>query len=249
MLLSGLNNVTASLYTQLAAIKGQRGQSAAEGAKGNHEVVKDASSVVTLSDAAKALASSKQLTFEEVGKQAREKLDEIIKQTAEKQGVPISQVNLARSHLDGVDWSRFSDQELAAIKLDREGLFNDEESLTASGHLTKRMTESLRPFDRFITMAHDERFSCTARLALYEQMTPEVREALHFTPDIVAANYQYLSRDTQKFGSLFGSDITGIVQQLAGLSTRGGLTYALTGTLFDQPGLFGSAKSAGGGWF
>ena len=245
MLLSGLNNIAAT-YMQLAAYKGLRGQSGTEGTQSSGET-KDASSVVTLSDAAKALAS-KPLTFEEVGKQAREKLDEIIKQTAEKQGVPVSQVNLARSHLDGVDWSVLSDQELAAIKLDREGLFNDEESLTASGHLTKRLAESLRPFDRFITMAHDERFSCTARLALYEQMTPEVREALHFTPDIVAANYQYLNRDSQMFGSLLGSDITGIAQQLAGLSSRGGLAYALAGTLFDQPGLFGNTKSAGG-WF
>ena len=244
MLLSGLNNVTASLYTQLAAFKGLRGQSGTEGAQSSE--VKDASSVVTLSDAAKALASSKPLSFEEVGKQAREKLDEIIKQTAEKQGVPVSQVNLARSHLDGVDWSVLSDQELAAIKLNRYGLFSDEESLTASGGLSARLATSMRPFDWFTT--HDERLACAARLALYEQMTPEVREALHFTPDIVAANYQYLNRDSQMFGSLLGSDITGIAQQLAGLSSRGGLAYALAGTLFDQPGLFGNTKSAGG-WF
>lgn len=249
MLLSGLNNVTASLYTQLAAIKGQRGQSAAEGAKGNHEVVKDASSVVTLSDAAKALASSKQLTFEEVGKQAREKLDAVIQETAEKQGVPISQVNLARSHLDGVDWSVLSDQELAAIKLDREGLFNDEESLTASAALGSRLAASLRPYQAACMMAGDIRGQGMAINMLYAQMTPEVREALHFTPEMIVAGNQYIRRDEQIFGPLLGSDITGIAQQLAALSSRGGLAYALTGTLFDQPGLFGSAKSAGGGWF
>ncbi|MBR4736535.1 MAG: hypothetical protein IK051_02610, partial [Rhodocyclaceae bacterium] len=78
MLLSGLNNIAAT-YMQLAVYKGLRGQSGTEGTQSSGET-KDASSVVTLSDAAKALAS-KPLTFEEVGKQAREKLDEIIKQT------------------------------------------------------------------------------------------------------------------------------------------------------------------------
>ena len=245
MLLSGLNNVTASLYTQLAAIKGQRGQSAAEGAKSNHEVVKDSSSVVTLSDAAKALASSKQLTFEEVGKQAREKLDAVIQETAEKQGVPVSQVNLARSHLDGVDWSRFSDQELAAIQLDREGLFSDEESLTGSAHLGSRMAASLRPYQYD---GIDFRRQNTAINFLYGQMTPEVREALHWTPDMMLANNNMLRKQTTQFGSILGAS-TDILHSLASLSRSGGLSFALTGTLFDQPGLFGNAKSAGGGWF
>ena len=248
MLLSGLNNITTTLYTQLAAIKSQRGQGVEEGVKSNHEVVKDSSSVVTLSEAAKALASSRQLTFEEVGKQAREKLDEIIKQTAEKQGVPVSQVNLARSRLDGVDWSVLSDQELAAIKLDREGLFNDEESLTASATLGSRLAASLRPYQAACMMAGDIRGQGTAINMLYAQMTPEVREALGFTPEMIIAGNQYIRRDEQIFGPLLGSDITGIAQQLAALSSRGGLAYALTGTLFDQPGLFGNAKSAGG-WF
>lgn len=245
MLLSGLNNITTSLYTQLAAFKGLRGQSAAEGAQSSE--VKDSSSVVTLSDAAKALASSKQLTFEEVGKQAREKLDEIIKQTAEKQGVPVSQVNLARSRLDGVDWSVLSDQELAAIKLNRDGLFSDEESLTGSAALGSRLAASLRPYQP-AAMAGDFRGQGVALNMLYTQMTPEVREALHFTPDMVEANKQYVSRDMQKFGSRFGSDVTGILQQLAGISNRGGLSFALTGSLFNQAGLFGNTQSAGG-WF
>lgn len=246
MLLSGLNNVTASLYTQLAEFKGLRGQSAAEGAQSSE--VKDASSVVTLSDAAKALVSSKQLTFEEVGKQAREKLDEIIKQTAEKQGVPVSQVNLDRSRLDGVDWSILSDQELAAIKLNRDGLFSENESLNGSAALGSRLAASLRPYQAACMMAGDIRGQGMAINMLYAQMTPEVREALHFTPEMIVAGNQYIRRDEQIFGPLLGSDITGIAQQLAALSSRGGLAYALTGTLFDQPGLFGNAKSAGG-WF
>lgn len=243
MLLSGLNNVTASLYTQLSAIKSQRGQSGAESAQSS-EGAKDSSSVVTLSEAAKALASSKPLSFEEVGKQAREKLDAVIQETAEKQGVPASQVNLARSHLDGVDWSRFSDQELAAIQLNRDGLFSDEESLTGSAHLGSRMAASLRPYQYD---GVDFRRQNTAINFLYEQMTPEVREALHWTPDMMFANNDMLRKQTAQFGSIFGAS-TDILHSLANLSTRGGLAFALTGSLFDQPGLFGNTKSAGG-WF
>ena len=245
MLLSGLNNVTASLYTQLAAFKGLRGQSGTEGTQSSGET-KDSSSVVTLSDAAKALASNKPLTFEEVGKQAREKLDEIIKQTAEKQGVPVSQVNLDRSRLDGVDWSILSDQELAAIKLNRDGLFSENESLNGSAALASRMRASLRPFQAAAMMG-DFRGQGTAINMLYAQMTPEVREALQWTPAMMVANDQYVRNDIMRFGSLL-QDTGSIQQTLAGLSSRGGLAYALAGTLFDQPGLFGNTKSAGG-WF
>ena len=245
MLLAGLQNITSSIAAQLAAIKSQLGQSTVEGAKSNHEVAEDSSSVVKLSETAKVLAREPQ-SFEEVGKQARIKLDELIQRAAEKQGIKPSEVNLAAFYKAG-DFSAFSDQELAAIQLNRDGLFTEDESSTGNALLGARLAASLRPFDWNTT--HDHRLGCTAFNALYAQMSPEVREAMHCTPDVMASNNNLLRGATQQFGALSASNVTGILQQLAGISNRGGLSFALTGSLFNQAGLFGNVKSVGGGWF
>lgn len=239
MVLAGLQNLTSSLSAQLAAIKNQHGQSAVEGAKTNHEFVRDSGSVVALSETAKALAREPQ-SFEEVGKQARVKLDELIRQTAEKQGIKPSEVNVDGYRV--IDWSKFSDQELAAIKLNREGLFSDTESLAGSSRLAGRMAASLSPYQHD---GLDFRRQATAINALYAQMTPEVREALHMTPDVMAANNDALRKDTMRLGPLAGSS-TDILHSLASLSRSGGLSFVLTGSLFNQAGLFGNTQSAGG---
>ncbi|PLY39463.1 hypothetical protein CSZ94_26250 [Janthinobacterium sp. ROICE36] len=176
------------------------------------------SSIVTLSDKAKT-ASTQVATspsFMEIGMAARTKLDVAKQQGAEKTGATVSSVNL-----NHVDYSAFSDQELAAMNLNSSGNFSKDEQIQAQGVLGERVRVSLETY-RGATNDGDRRGHAMAIDALYTQMTPEMRSVLGWTPTMMNANDHMLAGDEKKFGKL---SLAGILAHLETSKTEGGITF------------------------
>jgi hypothetical protein len=177
--------------------------------------------VVNISDNAKvALAqATAEQSFKDVGMVAREKLDALKQQAANKNGTTASSVNV---QLPGViDYSSFSDQEVAAMSLNSSRNFSKDEQIQAQGILGERMRVSLETY-RGATNLGDRRGHAMTIDALYNQMTPEVRSALNWTPTMMSANNQMLAGDESKFGKL---DILGILTNLRTTKAHGGLMF------------------------
>jgi hypothetical protein len=145
------------------------------------------------------------------------KLDALKQQAAEKTGTTLSSVNL-----NHVDYSSFSDQDLAAMNLNSSGNFSKDEQIQAQGMLNERLRVSLETY-RGVTNLGDRRGHAMTIDALYAQMTPEVRRALGWTPMMMAANDHMLAGDEEKFGKL---PISGILANLQATQADGGLTFA-----------------------
>jgi hypothetical protein len=179
--------------------------------------VSNNSVVVNISDSAKVALA--QASFKDVGMVARAKLDALKQQAADKSGTTASSVNV---QLPGViDYSSFSDQEVAAMSLNSSRNFSMDEQIQAQGILGERMRVSLETY-RGATNLGDRRGHAMTIDALYNQMTPEVRSALNWTPAMMAANNQMLAGDESKFGKL---DILGILTNLRTTKAHGGLMF------------------------
>ena len=150
---------------------------------------------------------------------ARAKLDVLKQQAAAKTGTTASTVNVQQAGL--IDYSSFSDQELAAMTLNSSGNFSKTEQDQAQGMLNERLRVSLETY-RGVTNLGDRRGQAMTIDALYNQMTPEVRSALNWTPTMMVANDQMLAGDEVKFGKL---DISGVLANLRTTQTQGGLTF------------------------
>jgi hypothetical protein len=177
--------------------------------------------VINISDSAKvALAQANaEPSFKDVGIVARAKLDALKQQAADKTGTTASSVNV---QLPGViDYSSFSDQEVAAMNLNSSGNFSKDEQIQAGGILGERMRVSLETY-RGATDLGDRRGQAMTIDLLYKQMTPEVRSALNWTPAMMAANDQMLAGDESKFGKL---EISGILANLRTTKAHGGLMF------------------------
>ena len=177
--------------------------------------------VVNISDNAKAALAqaTTEPSFKDVGMVARAKLDALKQQAADKTGTTASSVNVQQAGL--IDYSSFSDQELAAMNLNSSGNFSKDERDQAQGMLSERVGVSLEIY-RGVTNLGDRRGHATTIDLLYKQMTPEVRSALNWTPTMMAANNQMLAGDESKFGKL---DILGILTNLRTTKAHGGLMF------------------------
>lgn len=174
--------------------------------------------VVNISDSAKAASAhaATEPSFKDVDMAARAKLDALKQQAAGKTGTEPSSVNL-----NHVDYSSFSDQELAAMNLNSSGNFSTDEKIQAQGILGERLRVSLETYRGFTDLG-DRRGHAMTIDALYAQMTPEVRSALGWTPTMMAANDRMLVGDEEKFGKL---PVSGILANLLATQAVGGLTF------------------------
>src|ERR1035437_141898 len=166
--------------------------------------------VVNISDNGKAASAqaTEQLSFKDVGTGARAKLDTLIQQAAKKAGISPQAVNVGA--IGVIDYTGFSDQELAAMAQNSSKNFSALEGDSARGMLAYRVAVSLEPY-RAATNAGDRRGHAMAINVLYDKMSPEVRQALGWTPKMMAANNNMLHGDEKKFGKL---ESAGIFSQL-----------------------------------
>ena len=185
---------------------------------GNSAATASGGVIVNISDSAKAASAqaATEPSFKDVGMAARAKLDALKQQAAEKTGTTAGSVNL-----NHVDYSSFSDQDLAAMRLNSSGNFSKDEQIQAEAMLGERMRVSLETY-RGSTELGDRRGHAMTIDALYAQMTPEVRNALGWTPVMMAANDRMLAGDEEKFGKL---PVSGILANLKATQATGGLTF------------------------
>jgi hypothetical protein len=176
--------------------------------------------IVNISNSGKSASTqaTEQLSFKDVGMAARAKLDALKQQVAEKTGTTASLVNVQQADFD---YSSFSDQELAAMNLNSSGNFSKTERDAAQGMLNERLRVSLETY-RGATNSGDRRGQAMTIDLLYNQMTPEVRSALGWTPAMIMANDQMLAGDEDKLGKL---DISGVLTNLQTTQAHGGLSF------------------------
>jgi hypothetical protein len=175
--------------------------------------------IVNISDSGKAALTqaATEPSFKDVGMAARTKLDALKQKAAEKTGTTVGSVNL-----NYVDYSSFSDQDLAAMNLNSSGNFSKNEQIQAQAMLNEKLRVSLETY-RGVTNLGDRRGHAMTIDALYKQMTPEVRSAMGWTPTMMAANDHMLAGDEEKFGKL---PMSGILANLQATQAHGGLTFA-----------------------
>ena len=176
--------------------------------------------IVNISNSGKSASTqaTEQLSFKDVGMAARAKLDALKQQVAEKTGTTASLVNVQQADFD---YSSFSDQELAAMNLNSSGNFSKTERDAAQGMLNERLRVSLETY-RGATNSGDRRGQAMTIDLLYNQMTPEVRSALCWTPAMIMANDQMLAGDEDKLGKL---DISGVLTNLQTTQAHVGLSF------------------------
>ncbi|WP_199052107.1 hypothetical protein [Aquitalea sp. ASV15] len=218
MTISSLGSYITSSYTSTNDIK--ISSSATIPSKSEDKLV-SSDTVVTISSTSKNLSENAN-NFENIGLQARAKLDSLIKATAQKNGVTPQAVNIGAMSVS--DYSVFSDQELAAMSLNSSKNFLSIESDQARGALAARVAVSLKPYQA-ATNAGDRRGHTMAINALYDSMTPEIRHALGWTPVMMEETNLLLESDTKKFGKL---DQTGVLNHLKHASSNGGISIKIS---------------------
>lgn len=109
------------------------------------------------------------------------------------------------------DFSPFSDQELAAVALNRNDQFTYEESKWATGELSERARVALQPFINDVMHRFDRRGMLLAVNMLYNGMTCEVREALCWDAATMASSAKMLASDTKDFGPIDRQSVAQLV--------------------------------------
>lgn len=99
-----------------------------------------------------------------------------------------------------LDVSGLTDEELAAVKTDAEGLFNKNESETAWGELGERVRVTLAPFA--LGAAQDPRAYQSAVQNAYKGMSPAVRDALGWDQGMINASERLLENAERELGEL-----------------------------------------------
>ncbi|MGK6322564.1 hypothetical protein ACMGDM_05710 [Sphingomonas sp. DT-51] len=138
-------------------------------------------------------------SFTDTGNRARQLLDAKYADAA-KAGTRIK-YDMAEQGVRA-DYSSFSDQEVAAIALNRDGRFNADESGWARAELGGRVAVALQPLDDAVMHGHDRRGHALAINLLYNGMTQEVRAALHWDEAMMVSNNEMLTRDTRDHGAI-----------------------------------------------
>lgn len=217
-LVKAYSNAGASQVAELARSKNLNNPPAVDNPNAENSATAASSSVVTISDSAKAAAAQadSEPSFTDVGTAARAKLDILKQQGAEKTGITAGAVNL-----NHVDYSSFSDQDLAAMNLNPSGNFSKNEQIQAAGVLNERLRVSLETY-RAVTELGDRRGHTMTIKALYAQMTPEVRSAMGWTPTMMQATDYLLALDEGKFGRL---PVAGMLLNLQTTQAEGGIGF------------------------
>ncbi|MDO8651947.1 MAG: hypothetical protein Q7R66_07150 [Undibacterium sp.] len=218
---SSYNNASSSVTHTNAPGIDQSGSTDTTKAGNSAATTSNNSVVVNISDSGKAASAqvTTEPSFKDVGMAARAKLDVLKQQAATKTGTTVSSLNIQQAGL--MDYSSFSDQELAVMDLNSSGNFSKDEQDEAGGWLAERMRVSLETY-RGVTNLGDRRGHAMTIDLLYNEMTPEVRSALGWTPTMMAANDHMLAGDEAKFGKL---DISGVFENLRTTQTQGGLMF------------------------
>ncbi len=143
---SSFGNASPSVsYTKVAGLA-QSGNT--NTTKAGNSATTAATTGVIVNISASGKAASAQATtepsFKDVGMAARAKLDVLKQQAAEKTGTTVSSINVAQAGL--IDYSSFSDQELAAMALNSSSNFSKTEHDQAAGMLGERMRVSLETY-------------------------------------------------------------------------------------------------------
>lgn len=94
-----------------------------------------------------------------------------------------------------------SDEELAAVALNRDRSFSHDEQLTARCEFTERTRVALEPF-KDAAIHGDRRGYAIAINYIYSCMTPEVREATQWTPEMISSNNEMLEGDVKRLGPI-----------------------------------------------
>jgi hypothetical protein len=156
-----------------------------------------------------------QESFADTGNRARQLLDAKYAE-ARKAGTRIK-YDMSEQGIRA-DYSSFSDQELAAIALNRNHQFTETEAGWASGEFTERTRVALEPFSNDVMHRFDRRGQALAINMLYNSMTPEVREALGWDEAMMVSNNEMLTRDTRDFGPI---DRQSVAQLVLGTRSTG----------------------------
>lgn len=204
------------IHTQAAQLE----QKPADKAAAAVATVATSSAIVTLSPMARlAAAQAASPSFEDVGMSARAKLDALKQQASEKTHTPVNKINVQQAGL--LDYSGFSDQELAAMANNSSKNFSQAEQDAAQGMLADRVKISVETFAG-PAVAGDWRAHGMAINALYETMSPEVRSALGWTPAMLTANNRMVEDDENKYGKL---NMNELLASLRSAQHKGGLTF------------------------
>jgi hypothetical protein len=154
-------------------------------------------------------------TFADTGNRARQLLDAKYADAA-KAGTRVK-YDMSEQGIRA-DYSSFSDQELAAIALNRNHQFTETEAGWASGEFTERTRVALEPFSNDVMHRFDRRGQALAINMLYNGMTSEVREALGWEEAMMVSNNEMLTRDTKDFGPI---DRHSVAQLVLGTRSSG----------------------------
>lgn len=121
------------------------------------------------------------------------------------------------------DLSSFTDDELAKISIDRAGEYSKELSDFAEGALGTRLKQVLEPYESAISSGDRRGHAMTINL-LYEQMSPDTRAAMGWTPAMMASNNKTLDWDNREFGAF---DMDQVKANLLAAARAGGLSYSI----------------------
>lgn len=117
-----------------------------------------------------------------------------------------------------LDLSSLSDRAVAAIALNEGGLFSDLEVSTASGYLAGQLQAILKP-SFMASNGGDIRPHLTEYLNLFDQLEPEVKQALGMTEEHRLAVQSVLADKEHEYGKLNADEgFTGLLQLLQQLA-------------------------------
>ncbi len=174
---------------------------------------------IQISDAAKAASAALSKPSQtDNASSARARLDELYK-AASADGTFIT-FDTSKGGRQ-LDMSQLSDDELAAIAVDHAGSFSENEAIDAAGWLNLRLAKTLQPFQA-ATMGGDRRGHAMTLNVLYDNASPDVRQALRWTPVMRSAADAMLTGDNARFGELSWSSI---FDNLREMSNNGGMTF------------------------
>lgn len=104
-----------------------------------------------------------------------------------------------------LDLSSLSDRAVAAIALNKDGLFTDLEVAQAGGYLNGQLQAALAPSFR-ASSGGDLRPVATEYLNLFDQLEPEVKQALGMTDEHRLAVQDLLKNQESQYGKLVPED-------------------------------------------
>jgi hypothetical protein len=182
---------------------------------------KKGADVVQISDAAKAALAKPQDDTQAPQPSLKARVDKLF-QDARDRGTFITFDSSKGG--EWLDVSSFTDDELAQITNDKGAEYPQVLSDYAEGTLNSRLKVTLEPYENSV-FDGDRRAHVMTINKLYEQMSLAVRQALGWTPDMIAFGAGMLERDTKIFGPF---DENTVISNLLSASNRGGLSFSTT---------------------